>query len=71
MKRYEILVLLVLECISLVLIVALWRSKRRMPVWQRCVWSALLLVPLVGWILYGFIATDPEAHSDDLPARFE
>ena len=70
MSKPQLIALVVLECISLVFIVRLWRRKRKMPGWQRCLWSVVLLVPLVGWVLYGFNAIGPEAHSDDLPERW-
>ena len=70
MSKPQLIVFVVLECISLVFIVRLWRRKRKMPGWRRCLWSIVLLVPLVGWLLYGFNAIDPEAHSDDLPERW-
>ena len=70
MSKARIIILFVLECISLVLIVHLWRRKPRPAVWYRCLWSLVLLVPLLGWILYGFVAINPETHSDELPEHW-
>ena len=70
MGKSQVIILVALECISLALIVNLWRRKRKMPAWQRCAWSVVLLVPLFGWLFYGFNAINPEAQSEELPERW-
>ena len=60
----------VLECISLVLVIRLWRRKRAIPLWRRCAWSLVLLVPLFGWLLFAFLAVNPATHSDSLSERW-
>ena len=62
--------LILLEGISLLLILRLWRRKRNMPAWRRCLWSVVLLVPILGWLFYAFLTTNPDAHPDDLPERW-
>ena len=37
-----------------------------MSVVSRCFWSVVLLVPLFGWLFYGFVVTDPDEHPDRL-----
>jgi len=69
MGKFQVIILVALECISLALIVHLWRRKRKMPAWQRCASSVVLLVPLLGWLFYGFNAINPEAHSEELAER--
>jgi hypothetical protein len=64
MSTLQIIGLVFLECISVLLIVRLWRNRRRMSVLSRCFWSVVLLVPLFGWLFYGFVVTDPDEHSD-------
>jgi hypothetical protein len=66
MVKSQIAVFIILECISLLLIVHLWLRKSKVPDCQRCLWSILLLVPLFGWLLYGFIASAPESHPDEM-----
>ena len=70
MSQPQIITVALLECISLVLIIRLWRRKRKISPWQRCAWSIVLLVPILGWLLYAFLAINPEAHSDSLPERW-
>jgi 4-amino-4-deoxy-L-arabinose transferase-like glycosyltransferase len=60
-----------LECISVLIIIRLWRKKRRMSIWSRCFWSVVLLVPLFGWLFYGFVVTDPDEHSDVLTEHWD
>lgn len=58
------IVLALFECLSVYMIVGIWRKrgKRRTPVWSRCLWTTVLLVPLFGPLLYGFIKVDPDEH---------
>jgi hypothetical protein len=70
MTKSQVITLSALECISLALIARLWRRKHKARVWQRCLYSVILLVPILGWVFYAFIAVHPEAHSDELPERW-
>jgi len=70
MSQPQIITVALLECISLVLIIRLWRRRRKISPWQRCAWSIVLLIPIFGWLLYAFLAINPEAHSDSLPERW-
>jgi len=70
MSQPQIITVALLECISLVLIIRLWARKRKISPWQRWAWSIVLLVPIFGWLLYAFLAINPEAHSDSLPERW-
>ena len=71
MSTFQIIGLVALECISLFFVVRLWRGKRKMGVWTRCFWSLVLLVPLFGRLLYGFVVTDPKEHSDVLTEHWD
>jgi hypothetical protein len=71
MSTLQIIGLVVLESISVFLIVRLWRRRRRMSVLSRCFWSVVLLVPLFGWLFYGFVVTDPDEHSDLLTEHWD
>jgi len=67
MTTPEIIVLVVLESVGLLFIARLWLRKSRTPLWRRCLWSVVLLIPLLGVLYYGFTRPDPEAHADDVP----
>ena len=70
MSQLQLVTAAVLECIGLVLIIRLWRRKRPIPLWQRCAWSLVLLAPVLGWLIYGFLASNPETHPESLPERW-
>jgi hypothetical protein len=40
-------------CVSLYLIVRMWRSYRRESFLRKVFWSLILCVPLFGWLAYG------------------
>lgn len=69
MNRTGLLLLIGYEVISLVLVYRLWTRKQRPGIVERCVLSLVLLVPVLGWIFYGFLATSPESHGENLPTR--
>lgn len=69
MNRTGLILLIACEVISLMLIYRLWTHKHRPGIIERCVLSIILLVPLLGWIFYGFVATSPESHDENLPMR--
>jgi hypothetical protein len=63
----NIFVLAVLESISVLLILRLWARKRKTSLLFRLFWSLALLVPFLGPLFYGFVATSPDDHGEDLP----
>jgi len=63
MDRFAIITLAVLEVIALVVIARLW-IRRRHPFVPRILWSVLLLVPLFGLLMYGFLVSDLEKNPD-------
>ncbi len=67
MTTTETTVLTILEIISLVMIWRLWRRGRKRPFLFRCLWTLVLLVPVVGPLFYGFTAVAPEDHGERLP----
>ena len=51
----------IFEAVALVVIVRLWiRPRHRLA--PRILWSIILLVPLFGLLMYGFIVADLEKH---------
>jgi len=54
-----IMALSLLELVGLLFIVRLWRSKAKSSLGYRLWWSAWLLVPLLGVLLYGLITEEP------------
>jgi len=55
----------VLEVAGLFFVVRLWLRPRRTGVVARVIWSLILLVPLFGLIIYGFLRNDPDEHPYD------
>ena len=61
--------------VSLSLIIRMWLVHRRTSFFKKVLWSFTLLVPLLGWLLYGglfhvpgFTDVDcPTEHSHDAP----
>jgi hypothetical protein len=65
MTAAQITVLGILEAVGLFLILRLW-CKIRLPVARKIVWSLLLLIPVLGPLMYGFVSLDPEPHGEDV-----
>ncbi len=53
--------------ISLCLIVRLWATRRTDPALRKLVWSAVLLLPLFGWLFYGAFYRPPARQEGALP----
>ena len=66
----QIILLVALECVSVCLVYRLWR-RPKLATWRRLFWTIVLLVPIFGWLWYGFVAANPSAHSDDLPEAYD
>ena len=66
MNSMLLFLLILAEVISVMLIYRLWTRKKRPGVVERCFLSVVLLVPLFGWLLYGFLRTSPDAHGEDV-----
>jgi hypothetical protein len=62
----QITLLALLEAVGVFMITRLWHRAPKASLLQRIVWSVLLLIPLLGPILYGFISLDPSVHSEDV-----
>jgi len=67
MSTAQIIVSAVFESIGLFVIFRLWTRKRKSSLLSRCFWSIVLLIPLLGLVLYGFVANSPEGHGESLP----
>jgi len=68
MDTFAIIVLSVLELLALVVIVRLW-TLRRLHILSRIIWSLILLVPLFGLLMYGFIQSDPEKNPERMESQ--
>ena len=66
MNDYVIFGGAICEVISFIWIYYLWTVKKHVPIWERCVLTAVLLVPVAGWLFYGFIMNSSDPHSDIL-----
>ena len=56
--------LAVVEAVSLFAIIRLWR-KKKLSVARRIAWSFLLLIPVFGPLMYGFVSLVPAGHGED------
>ena len=70
MDKTQVALLASLEAIGLILIVRLWLTGR-MSVNKRIVWSAILLLPLFGPLIFGFLRLNPSEHDYDPPDNAE
>jgi uncharacterized membrane protein YoaK (UPF0700 family) len=68
MNRFAIILLAVLEFVALVVIARLWIRRRHRLV-PRILWSLLLLVPLFGLLMYGFLVSDLEKNPDRMESQ--
>lgn len=66
MSTTRIVLLAAYEIICLVIIFGLWTGKKRVGVFERCLLSVILLVPVIGWILYLFLRPSPREHGEDV-----
>jgi membrane associated rhomboid family serine protease len=55
--------------VSIYLILTLWIRHRRDGLLTRCLWSCVLLVPVIGWVFYGGLYQPPPVQSEDLRAK--
>jgi TctA family transporter len=56
-------VIVLLELVALLAIVRLWQEKRRNR-FSKLAWSVLLLIPILGFIFYGFLKISPDSQED-------
>jgi hypothetical protein len=64
MSTLLLYLLILYELISAFLIYKLWSRKRRPQVLKRCFLSLFLVVPVLGWLFYGFLNTSPESDGE-------
>jgi hypothetical protein len=69
MKAAQVTSLVVLEAVGLFMIFRLWSRGSKSSLSRRIVWSTLLLIPLIGPLLYGFVSLDPSEHGEDVGDR--
>jgi hypothetical protein len=62
----QIIILAAFETIGIFMVVRLWLKKTRKSIVHKMVWSVLLLIPLLGPLMYGFVSVDPSAHGEDV-----
>ena len=63
MDKFAIIVLAILEVVALIVIARLWLQRRHRII-HRILWSLLLLVPLFGLLMYGFLVSDLDKNPD-------
>jgi hypothetical protein len=66
MKNTRLILLILYEVVSVILVYRLWTRDKRLGVVERCFLSVVLLVPFFGWIFYGFLKIEPDAHGEDV-----
>ena len=66
MTQGQIALLAVVEAVGVFLVLRLWLKKAKASLARRIFWSALLLIPLLGPLLYGWVSLDPSAHGEDV-----
>lgn len=55
--------------ISLSLIFRIWSIHRMDGMFKKTIWSLILFIPFVGWILYGGFYKPPGYNENQLPRR--
>jgi hypothetical protein len=65
MSASQIALLSVSEAIAAIFIVRLWRRGLKRGMLAKIFWSAILLIPVLGLIAYGFCAVNPDEHPYD------
>jgi hypothetical protein len=65
MSTPQIAVLSVAEAVAIVFIVRLWMKRSKLGFLAKLLWSAILLVPVLGIVAYGFCTTQPDEHPYD------
>ena len=66
MNTLLLYLLILYEIISTILIYKLWARKSRQGVLMRCFLSLILIVPVLGWLFFGFLGTSPESDGETL-----
>ena len=51
------------------LIIHLWARHPVDTVLKRLLWSVVLLIPFVGWIVYGALYSPPSVQPEDMRAK--
>ena len=68
MDRSAIIVFVVLEVMALIVVARLW-LRRRHRIIPRILWSLLLLVPLFGLLMYGFIVINLDKNPERMDSQ--
>ena len=68
MDTFAIIGLAVLELVALIVVARLWICRRHRLI-PRILWSLLLLVPLFGVLMYGFLANDGEKNPGQMDSQ--
>ena len=63
MDWFLIIVGTVLELMAMIVIVQLWRQKRRGKA-SKLLWTVVLLIPFGGLLIYAMLTLAPESQSD-------
>ncbi len=68
MNLFVTIFLSVLELVALVVVIRLW-SRHKLRLLPRIFWSIVLLVPLFGLLMYGFVLSDLEKNPERMDSR--
>jgi hypothetical protein len=68
MNNFVIVVSGVFEVVALAVIARLW-TRPRMGIFARVFWSVVLLIPLFGLLMYGFIMVDSVGNQDKMDSQ--
>jgi hypothetical protein len=66
MTTGQVTLFVLLETVGVFMVIRLWFKAAKASLVRRIAWSILLLIPLLGPIMYGFISLDPSAHGEDV-----
>jgi hypothetical protein len=61
----QIAILSMVEAVAALFIVRLWMKRPKLGTPAKLFWSAILLIPVLGMVAYGFCTIDPEEHPYD------
>lgn len=53
------------ELVGFIIVARIWLKRWHKNIWVRLIWSAVLLVPVLGVIAYFFLRENPDVHPYD------
>ncbi len=65
MDKPTLIIGAILELVALIVIIRLW-MRRPLRVVSSVLWSAVLLIPFFGLVVYFFLRSGPESHGESV-----